>query len=353
MPAEKDYYEILGVRRDASAAEIKKAYRQLALKWHPDKNAGNPEAEKRFKEMSNAFSVLSDSEKRKAYDSRGQAGLEDMGFHGFERTEDIYASFGDIFGDLFGARFRQERAGPRSGEDLHYEIEVPFRQAALGGKSHVKFSKLTSCKACGGIGSRDGKPPETCAQCGGSGGIVSQGRQAEQFFTVTGMCPACGGTGKRSSAPCAACRGSGSVPGAQDVDLAIPAGVKEGAVLRLSGQGDAGIAGGPPGNLYVKVRIAHDPLFERHGLDVRLNARIPYTTAALGGTVDVSTIRGKAKLTVPAGAQSGQMLRMRGQGIHPKDGRKGDQLVRVLITVPKKLSKRERELLKELAGDSK
>ena len=353
MSAEKDYYEILGVRREASAKEVKKAYRQLALKWHPDKNPGNPEAEKRFKEISNAYSVLSDAKKRKAYDSRGQAGLEDMGFHGFERTEDIYASFGDIFGDLFGARIRRERAGPRIGEDLHYEIKIPFLEAVIGGKSRIKFKRLTPCSDCKGAGSKDGKAPDICSQCGGSGGIARQGRQAEQFFTVTSPCPACGGAGKVFSTPCTTCRGNGRVQGVQDVELTIPVGVKEGAVLRLAGQGDAGIAGGPTGDVYVKVSVGRDPVFGRDDMNIHVDARIPYTTAAMGGTVEVPTIKGKAKLTVPQGTQSGQMLRMRGQGIHGKNGRKGDQLVHVLITVPKELSPRERELLKELADGSK
>ncbi len=278
----KDYYEILGVKKDADKDTVKKAYRKLALKYHPDKNPGNKEAEEKFKEASEAYEVLSDPEKRKAYDLRGQAGLHDMGWQGFRSTEDIFANFGDIFSDLFDPRFRRrDAARPRRGHDLRYAVTIPFMKAVHGTKIALRTEIPVTCE------------PRT-------------------------------------------------------IDLAVPAGVKSGQKLRIAGQGEPGLRGGPPGNLYVIVNIEPHPDFERRGLNIISKVSIPFTTAALGGTVSVSTIHGKAELKVPPGVQSGQSLRLSGQGIHARSGKKGNHLAKVMITVPKKLSDKEKELLEQI-----
>lgn len=344
---ERDYYEVLGVRKDADPDEIKKAYRKMALKHHPDKNPDNPDAAERFKEAANAYSVLSDGEKRKAYDRRGQAGLDDMGFRGFESQEDIFGSFGDIFGDLFGQRIRRRAPGPRRGADLKYVVWVPLRDSALGARSELGLSKPDPCVVCQGSGSEGGRPPETCPDCGGSGHTSHQGREEGGFFSVTRPCPTCGGAGVRVGDPCPACRGSGRQQTQKTITVTIPAGVNDGAVLRLRGEGEAGVRGGPPGDLLLVIQVEPDPVFRKEGKDVWVEARVPFTTAALGGEIEVPSLRGPAKLKVPPGTQSGQALRMRGGGIG-SGKEKGDQIVRVLITVPKNPTPKQKDLLEQL-----
>jgi molecular chaperone DnaJ len=330
---EQDYYEILGVKRDATPEEIKKVYRKLALKYHPDKNPGNKEAEAKFKEIANAYSVLSDAEKRRAYDSRGAEGLRDVGWQEFTTTDDIFSHFSDIFGDLFGPRFhRQAASRPRRGADLEHSIRIPFLEAALGGEVELKMTKPVACETCGGAGSSTGRA-QRCRSCGGSGFVSQQGRRQGGFFTVSTPCPVCGGAGVSLRE--------------RNIKLRIPAGTEDGARLRLRGEGEPSGQGGIPGNLYIVVQVEPHPDFSREGLDIISVAYIPFTTAALGGEVEVQTLRGSAKLKIPAGIQPTQTLRLRRQGIHTQSGEKGDHLVRVAITVPKDLTKRQEELLKE------
>lgn len=287
----RDYYEILGVKKDASEEELKKAYHKLALKYHPDKNPGDKEAEEKFKEASEAYEVLHDPEKRKAYDTRGQQGLHDMGWEGFRSTEDIFTSFGDIFGDIFGPRFRRQAASrPRRGHDLQYAMTIPFMQAVHGTKIQLRTEMPVACDTCGG---------------------------------------------------------SGHITRPRIINVAIPAGVKPGQKLRIAGQGEPGLRGGPPGDLYVIVNVGSHRNFERKGLNIISSIKVPFTTAALGGETMVKTVHGSAKLKVPAGVQSGQSLRLAGQGIHAR-GKKGHHLAKVQITVPKKLTAKQKKLLEEL-----
>ena len=304
---ERDYYEVLGVNRNATNDELKKAYRKLALKYHPDKNPGDRNAEQRFKEAANAYGVLSDPKKRKMYDLRGSAGLDDMGFHGFESSADIFSNFGDIFGDIFGKRSYRERTMPQKGSDLRNDITISFTDAALGSERQLRFTMSEACGICNGTGARSGAPT-VCPQCNGEGRVAKT----------------------------------------KSLSVKIPAGISNGSALKLSGQGEAGIRGGRAGDLYIHVKIASHPYFEREGLNIRYDAHIPFTKAALGGEIEIPTLNGKATLKVPKCTQSNQTLRMSGQGIKTKDGRTGNQLVRIVIGMPKELSERQEELLKEL-----
>jgi len=347
MP-QKDYYQILGVSRDASQEEIKRAYRRLAMKYHPDKNPGDKEAEERFKEISEAYQVLSDPEKRRIYDQRGSRGLEDIGFTAFTDLDDIFANFGDIFSDFFGPRFyREERSTPRRGADLRYEVTIPFLEAALGGKREMRLQRWESCPNCGGTGIRGGAS-SVCPTCHGTGFVTRQERRMGGFFSLSTPCPTCGGTG-RTGEPCPTCGGTGRIKRTRTITVRIPAGVEDGAVLRLRGEGETGQNGGPPGDLFVVIHVMEHPQFKREGFNIISDVRVPFTTAALGGEVTVETIHGRARLKVPPGTQSGQMLRLAGMGIHAANGKRGDHLARVMISVPRNPSQRQIELLKELA----
>ena len=304
---ERDYYEVLGVNRNATNDELKKAYRKLALKYHPDKNKGDKTAEQRFKEAANAYDVLSDPKKREMYDLRGSAGLNDMGFHGFENSADIFSNFGDIFGDIFGNRSYRGRTRPQKGSGLRHDITISFTDAALGSERQLRFTKSEACEACNGTGARNGAPT---------------------------VCPQCNGEGR--------------VDKTKSLSVKIPAGINNGSALKLSGQGEAGIRGGRAGDLYIHVKIASHPYFEREGLNIRYDAHIPFTKAALGGEIEIPTLSGKVTLKVPKCTQSNQTLRMSEQGIKTKDGRTGNQLVRIVIDMPKELSERQEELLEEL-----
>ncbi len=344
---ERDYYEVLGVSKNASNDELKKAYRKLALKYHPDKNQGDKTAERKFKEAANAYGVLSDPKKREMYDLRGSAGLEDMGFQGFESSSDIFSSFGDIFGDIFGKRFYKERPRPQKGSDLRYDLTISFTDAALGCERQLRFTKNETCNLCKGTGAKNGAST-ACHQCNGTGHISRQQTPTGGFPTISNPCPNCNGTGRKISNPCNNCNGEGRISKTGSLSVKIPVGIKNGSTLRLSRQGEAGVRSGGAGDLYIHVKIAKHPYFERKGLDIQYNAQIPYTKAALGGEIEVPTLSGKATLKIPKCTQSNQTLRMTGQGIKTKDGRKGNQLVKVTVTIPKILSKRQEELLKEL-----
>jgi molecular chaperone DnaJ len=339
-----DYYATLGVKKDATEEEIKKAYRKLALKYHPDKNPGNKDAERKFKEAAEAFEVLSNKEKRAAYDAGGAEGLRGMGFEGFQSTEDIFSHFPDIFGDLFGQRFYRESRRPQRGGDVRYSLSVGFLDAALGATREISLGMREACASCKGTGSEGGAPPEACPQCGGSGHTSRAGRRQGGFFSVSSPCPACGGTGQRPDRVCKDCGGEGRIERQRRISLKIPPGVGDGQVLRLGGQGEAGVLGGPPGDLYLEIKVEPHPELTREGLDIRSSVKVPVKTALLGGDVDVQTLRGQITLKIPKGTSSDAALRLRGQGIEAR-GEKGDHFVRVVITVPKELGPEAQEAI--------
>ncbi len=344
---ERDYYEVLGVSKNANNDELKKAYRKLALKYHPDKNPGDKTAERKFKEAANAYGVLSDPKKREMYNLRGSAGLEDMGFQGFKNSSDIFSNFGDIFGDIFEKRFYTERSQPQKGSDFRYDMTISFTDGALGCEKQLRFTKNESCDRCKGTGAKNGAST-VCLQCSGSGHISRQQKPDGGVFSISNPCPNCNGSGRKINNPCNNCNGEGRISKASSLSVKIPAGIKNGSTLRLSGQGEAGVRGGGAGDLYINVKIAKHPYFKRNGLDIQCNAHTPFTKAALGGEIEIETLSGKAMLRIPKCTQSDQILRMTGQGIKTKDGSKGNQLVRIIIAIPKKLSERQEELLKEL-----
>lgn len=349
-----DYYEILGVRRDASHEDIKKAYRRLALKYHPDRNPGNKEAEEKFKEAAEAYEVLSDQEKRRIYDQRGRAGVRDIGFKGFDNYEDIFSNFSDIFSDIFDSdllagKGRRRSGRPQRGADIRYNLNISFMDAAKGCEKEIRVEKYYPCETCNGLGSNGRR--NTCQACGGTGQQRRPGFQPTGFinFNMNIPCQYCQGTGKRIINPCSSCSGSGRVYRAKNISVAVPAGIEDGAVLRLSEQGEAGQYGGQPGNLYISISISPSTYFERKGLDIIYQAMVPFTMAVLGGEIEVLTLRGKAVLKLPRHTQSNQMLRMKGEGIHSANGKRGDQLVKIIIDVPKKLSRHQEQLIKDLA----
>jgi molecular chaperone DnaJ len=346
----KDYYEILGVKKDATDDEIRKAYRKLALKFHPDKNPNNPDAEKKFKEAAEAYDVLSDKEKRQAYDSRGAEGLRDMGFEGFRTNEDIFTHFSDIFGDLFGQRFYQERAlQPERGADVRGALSVSFTDAALGATREVSLRAYEVCTSCKGIGTEGGAAPEPCPECHGTGHVSKRGRRQGGFFSVSSQCPTCGGSGRKPGKACTSCSGAGRVLREKTLSLKVPPGIADGQVLRMNGQGEAGVHGGPAGDLLLEIHVEPHPEFTRDGLDIRSSIKVPVRTAILGGEVETPTLRGRVGLKVPKGTSSDSWLRIRGQGIATQGGT-GDHLVRVVITVPKELSKEAEEALAQHLG---
>ncbi|HVR76316.1 MAG TPA: molecular chaperone DnaJ [Planctomycetota bacterium] len=342
----KDYYEILGVKKDATEEEIRKAYRKLAFKHHPDKNPGNPEAEKKFKEAAEAFEVLSNKEKREAYDTRGAEGLRDMGHEGFQSSDDILSHFGDIFGDLFGSRYYRQAMRPQRGGDVRFRLTVDFVDAALGATRDINVSLHDLCPQCRGTGTEGGAAPEPCPECGGSGHVSRRGKRQGGFYSVSSECDACGGTGRRAGEACKSCRGEGRILREKKISLKIPPGVADGSVLRLAGQGEAGVRGGPAGDLLLEVHVAPHPALTRDGLHIRSSAEVPVKSALLGGEVSVRTLRGQVALKIPRGTSSDVWLRLRGQGIESR-GEKGDHLVRVVITMPRELSAEAEEAVRK------
>lgn len=333
----KDYYKILGVKKDANEEDLRKAYRKLALKYHPDKNPNNPEAERKFKEAAEAFEVLSNKEKRETYDARGDEGLRDMGFEGFQTNEDIFSHFGDIFGDVFGQRFyRGQAVQPQRGADTRYSLNVSFLEAALGTSRDIAVEGHVTCTDCQGTGAVGGKP-QVCSKCGGTGHQSRRGRGQGGFFSVSSECGVCGGSGQSPEKVCRICGGKGRVYREKRLTVKIPPGVADSQVLRLTGQGEAGIHGGQAGDLLLEVHVDSHPEFTRDGLNIRSLVKVPVKTALLGGDVEVTTLRGTLALRVPKGTSSDSWLRLRGQGIETRSD-KGDHLVRVVITVPKDLS---------------
>ena len=357
MPTKKDYYEIIGVPKDADETEIKKAYRKLAMKYHPDRNP-SPEAEEKFKEISEAYGVLSDSEKRKQYDRFGHAGIdsrytqedifkgihfEDLGF-GFGG-----GGFGDIFDAFFGGGGRGARHTSQRGSDLRSDLKISLEDAASGKETKIKIMRTETCDVCGGSGAKPGTSPKTCPHCRGTGQI-SQARRTPfgQFITST-SCTYCNGAGSIIESPCSSCNGRGRVRRSRTLSISIPAGIESGSRLRVAGEGESGTRGGPPGDLYVVVHIDPHQLFERDGNNILYELPIRFTQAVLGDEVLVPTLQGNVRMKIPAGTQSDSILRLRGKGMPKLHGLgKGDQLVKVKVAVPTRISARERELLNEL-----
>jgi len=361
--SKRDYYEVLGVARGASEADLKKAYRKLALQYHPDRNPDDPNAEERFKEVSEAYAVLADPEKRTRYDRFGHAGVGGPGAGPGGDFGDL-GNFGDLFNDLFGdifggggGRGGSRRGRGQRGADLRYNLEIDLHDVLEGCQPTLKIPKMRRCETCSGSGAAAGSQPARCGRCEGTGQLVFQ----QGFFRVNRPCEACGGAGEVIQNPCSDCRGAGRVEGQQTITVNVPPGVEDGARLRVSGEGEAGIAGGPPGDLYVVMRLREHPLFERDGTDLQIEVPIPFVQAALGAEIEVPTLDGRVQIQIPEGTQSGRVLRLRGKGLPPLQPRldpeqlkkmRGDLYVKVFVEVPTKLNARQRELLEEFAKQS-
>jgi molecular chaperone DnaJ len=351
MPG-RDFYDILGVPRTASEEEIKKAYRKAALKHHPDRNPGDAEAERKFKEAAEAYEVLSDPEKRKRYDQFGLEGLQGVPGHGFASAEDVFSAFSDIFSDsifedFFGVS-RGRRGGRRAerGASLRTDLTIDFKEAAFGTEKTLELNRNETCARCGGSGARAGTTPSTCPACGGRGEVV----QSHGFFSVRAACGRCGGRGQVVTAPCPDCRGSGNGRKRIEIKVRIPAGIEDGTRLRLAGEGEPGPEGRYRGDLYVDVGVHPHPFFRRHGDDIVCEVPLAFSIAALGGEVEVPTLEGKTSVKVPRGTQNGDLLRLRGQGVHRLDGRgRGDQLVRIAVLVPTSMTREQERALREYA----
>lgn len=343
--AARDYYEILGVPRNASDQEVKSAYRRLALKHHPDRNPGDAQAEERFKEAAEAYGVLGDPDKRQRYDAYGHAGLGGGGA-GFDPT--IFADFSDILGDFFGIgdAFGRRR-GPRRGPDLRYNLEISFEEAAFGMETQIRIPRNDRCEACAGSGAAPGTRPSPCPTCRGAGQVTFQ----QGFFSVARTCSHCRGAGRIVAEPCKTCRGEGNVAVERTLQIKIPAGVDNGSQLRIGGEGEPGAQGGPAGDLYVVLRVAEHAFFKRDGTHLVCEMPVGVAQAALGATLEVPTLDGgKARLNVPEGTQSGTVLRLRNQGIPALGGRgRGDLHVLVRVVVPKHLTGEQRKLFEQLA----
>jgi molecular chaperone DnaJ len=353
--AKRDYYEVLGVDRSADADALKKAYRALALKYHPDRNPDDAGAEEKFKEASEAYAVLSDAEKRRAYDRFGFEGVGAGGPGGFPDFGDLGA-FGDVLNDLFGDFFGtrggaggRRRGRGRRGADLRYNLEIELREVLAGKDARLSIPKTRACGSCNGSGARAGTRPESCSRCRGSGQLMFQ----QGFFRISRPCDACGGAGEVVKERCTSCRGSGRVESEQTLSVKIPAGVEHGTRLRLAGEGEAGIEGGAPGDLYVDVSVKPHPFFVRDGSDLHCQVPVQFVQAALGAEIEVPTLEGKVSLRIPDGTQSGKVLRLAGKGLPALGGRgRGDQLVQIFVEVPSRLTERQRELLEQFAKET-
>ena len=349
--AKRDYYTVLGVNRDASEDDIKKSYRKLAMKYHPDRNSEDKQAEEKFKEAKEAYECLSDARKRAAYDQFGHAGVDPSagfagagGFAGAQGFGGFADAFGDIFGEIFGQQRGRGGNGVYRGADLRYNLELSLEDAAHGTEVKIRIPSMEECATCHGSGAAPGTQPQTCPTCHGRGEVrVSQG-----FFSIQQTCPQCRGTGKVVADPCATCNGAGRVRKHKTLSVKIPAGVDQDDRIRLTGEGEAGLNGGPPGDLYVVVNLKPHPVFTREGADLHCEMPISFTTAALGGEIDIPTLDGHAKLRISAETQTGQVFRLRNKGIRPVRGSvQGDLYCHVVIETPVKLTARQKELLRE------
>jgi molecular chaperone DnaJ len=348
--AKRDYYEVLGVSKDASVDELKKAYRKLARQHHPDANPGNKEeAEAKFKEISEAYAVLSDPEKRASYDRFGHAGADGQGFGGFEGFGD-FGGLGDIFEMFFGGGGRR-RNGPERGNDIRADLELNLKEAAFGLEREIKVPRIEACGTCGGNGAAPGSKPSTCTACGGSGQM--QFAQSTPFGRIVQSrpCDRCRGTGQIIDKPCPTCRGEGHVRKTRNIKVKVPPGVDNGSRLRLSGEGEAGTRGGPPGDLYVYIHVKAHRVFKREGDDLVCEVPVSFTQAALGDELEVPTLEGNEKLKIPEGTQSGTVFRIKGKGVpHVNGFGRGDQHVLIKVVTPNKLTEKQKELLREFAS---
>ena len=343
--AKRDYYEVLGVNRDASEDDLKKSYRKLAMKHHPDRNPDNPKAEERFKEAKEAYEILTDANKRAAYDQYGHAGVDPSagagagaaGFGGFADA------FGDIFGDIFGGG--RQRSNVYRGADLRYNLEIALEEAARGTETKIRIPTMAECETCHGTGAKPGTKPTSCTTCGGHGQV----RMQQGFFSIQQTCPKCHGSGKVVQSPCPACHGAGRIKQHKTLSVKIPAGVDQGDRIRLSGEGEAGVNGGPSGDLYVVIHLKPHSVFQRDHNDLHCEMPISFSTAALGGEIEIPTLDGYAKIKVPAETQTGKVFRLRGKGIKGvRSSATGDLMCHVVVETPVNLTPRQRDLLAEL-----
>jgi molecular chaperone DnaJ len=350
--AKRDYYEVLGVERNASETEIKKAYRKLARQYHPDVNPGDKTAEERFKEINEAYEVLSDPDKRARYDQFGHAGTDPNGFGGFGGFGGAgdFTGFGDIFDMFFGGAAQRANRGPQVGSDLRLDLELTFEEAAFGVEKDIELPRLENCPTCEGTGAKPGTRPAACPKCQGTGQVRYTQKTMLGHFQTIKTCPECGGEGKVITTPCPECHGKGKIRKTRKLHIKIPAGVDTGSRIRLAGEGEAGLRGGPPGDLYVYIEVRPHKIFERHGDDIYLEMPITFVQAALGDEIKVPTLEGKAALRIPEGTQTGTVFRLRGQGIpHLKGSGRGDQHVKVVVVTPTKLSEEQKKLLRDFA----
>ena len=348
--AKRDYYEVLGVAKDASPDEIKKAYRKLARQHHPDANPDSKDAEAKFKEISEAYVVLSDSEKRAGYDRFGHAGADGQGFGGFEGFSGDFGGLGDIFEMFFGGGGGRRRSGPERGADIRADLELNLKEAAFGLEREIKVPRVEACGTCGGSGAAPGSKPKTCLACAGTGQM--QFAQSTPFGRIvqSRTCDRCRGTGQIIDKPCPTCRGEGHVRKTRNIKVKVPPGVDNGSRLRLSGEGEAGAKGGPPGDLYVYIHVKAHRVFRREGDDLVCEVPVSYTQAALGDELEVPTLEGNEKLKIPEGTQSGTVFRIKGNGVpHVNGYGRGDQHVLVKVVTPSKLTEKQKELLREFA----
>lgn len=353
MADKRDYYEVLGVSRNANSDEIKKAYRKLAMKYHPDRNSSDKNAEDKFKEATEAYEILSNPEKRSQYDQFGHAGVGAGGFGdaAFHDFQDLFGGFGDIFEEIFGGGRSRRRSTSRHrrGNDLRYDLEISLEEAYRGVEKPIQVPKLINCDACGGSGCVPGHQPETCPQCNGSGQV----RLAQGFFSISRTCNHCGGTGQIIKNPCVKCHGSGRAKSSSRVSVRIPPGAMTGLKLKVTGEGESGFNGGPPGDLYIVLIVQDHPVFQREDDDVICEVPISFPQAALGAEIKVPTLSGSVNMKLPAGTQTGKLFRLSGKGMPSLRGYgHGDQLVRVVVETPTRLTARQRELLEEFAAVS-
>ena len=360
MSTKRDYYDILGVDKSADAQAIKKAYRKLAMKYHPDRNPDNKEAEEKFKEVNEAYEVLSDENKRRTYDQfghqgvNGQGGFGGQGFggQGFGGFEDI---FGDVFGDIFGGGFgnsRTRRRGPERGSDIRHSINISFEEAAFGKKTSIKLNRSEECSECNGSGAKVGTSKKTCPTCNGAGEVRTVQRTPFGNIASSRICSTCEGEGEVIESPCPKCSGRGNTRKVKTIEVDIPAGIDDGQMIKLSGQGEIGNKGGPRGDLYLVINVERHPLFTREGTDIHFEMPITFVQAALGDEIEVPTLDGKVKYKVPEGTQTGTVFRLREKGIPRIRGNsRGDQYVKVVVDVPKKLNESQKDILREFAKE--
>ena len=352
--AKRDFYDVLGVDKGVSGDDLKKAYRKLAMRYHPDKNPDDKNAEQKFKEINEAYEVLKDEQKRAAYDQFGHAAFEagggPRGAGGFDFGDGFADIFDEMFGDIMGGRRGARGRAQARGQDLRYNMEVSLEDAFHGKKATITVPSSTTCESCNGTGGKDGAAPDTCSTCGGAGKVRSQ----QGFFTVERTCPSCGGAGRVISDPCRDCRGSGRVRKDKTLEVTIPPGVEDGTRIRLAGEGEAGMNGAPPGDLYIFLSVTPHRLFQRDGASLYMRAPIAMTTAALGGDIEVPTIEGgKVRVSIPKGCQNGHQFRLRGKGMNVlRSTARGDMFLEAAVEVPVNLTPRQKELLEEFEKDS-